>query len=1019
MQNKFKQVTNTKILGAVILWSSIILFVNPSQTLAETHIEDGYIGEDMVWTASSSPYILGTDIDIARGKTLTIENGVEVRADPSLEYAPSILVAGTLDVRGTRANRVNITGLYNISSYEGYLNIDQATVNMAGGIGLTYATGTISTSTITGISEGAGVYVKASALNINGSRIVGNDVGVFVDPVRPVFMVKADDGVGGEGNALVGISGHLAQSVVAVVPSHVVIENSSLVGNAKLNIKNSEETSTVNAIHNWWGSIDGPASSTIIGNVNVSPWLDHDPTLEATSTECCSSVLFIPGLMGSWLYKDVAGTFGTSTNTLWAPNRNDDVRKLFLDTYGSSTDVTIYTGEPIDDVFNIYSVYGSFMKFLDGLVGNKQINEWRSYGYDWRKPIDEVVAGGERKSANATSRETLIDIVNDMALRSPTGKVSIVAHSNGGLVAKALVKKLSEIGKGGLIDNVVTVATPFLGTPSAVSGLLHGDHQSLAGGLLMKSSVARQLGENMSSAYSLLPSRKYFEKVAEPIIRFYSTSTLVNDGSYQNVIDTFSGMFSFINDLFHVRLTPPVTDTSKPIIGNSLLANAGDSVQSSMANFEWPVTLKKWSILGWNKDTPKGLIYSDGEVCQPLLWFKINCKIGLSRDESITSMGDGTVVAPSAAEQGILVNNSRLNVDSKVVSIDLASTSIIEDKNISHANILESSTTQSVIGNILTANSLASLAQLGAVSLGEPNYSREPIKLVISLEGNAELHITDEEGNKTGVDTLSGTSSSSNSSNGAVIPNDTVISYMENIPGSSLLIRENGDLGTYSRVSLPNTFIGMNGSNVPRGYDVTINGGGFGSVALNIEMVQGDNIIEKIVYPDIPISPLSVATTSIVEGHSSSTTSLISSSTLVVDIDGDIVVDANVQPINVGISSNIGNNAISSNNATSSFQSSLTKVKILKVFIQNVIGNDLFATKLLKRLDNIEEKLKQSVLKNGMKDSIKSKKIDVSEDIIKKIFKKLSHKKLKNVSAADKTAYLEIMQAMLDILESK
>src|SRR5262249_21329794 len=157
---------------------------------------------------------------------------------------------------------------------------------------------------------------------------------------------------------------------------------------------------------------------------------------------------------------------------------------------------------------------------------NNTIGQWKAFGYDWRKPIAEVVAGPEQK---ATTTESLIDTVMAMASTSKTGKVTLIAHSNGGLVTKYLVKTLADMGKSDLIDKVISVAVPYLGTPLAIPSLLYGDGNSIAGGLLLKQSVAQKLAANMPSAYSLLPSAEYFAQHLGPTIAYASgSSTPVN-----------------------------------------------------------------------------------------------------------------------------------------------------------------------------------------------------------------------------------------------------------------------------------------------------------------------------------------------------------------------------------------------------------------------------------------------------------------------------------------------------------
>ena len=857
------------------------LLFTPIMVRADTRITDGYLKNGGVWNSAGSPYLIDNDLTVPIGKTLTIGPGV------------------TLNVNGTKDKPVYFSGIYNLNIYYASGTITRANISVVKGVLVDHSSVTISSSTVSGAVNG--VYVKAGKVDMVGSRITGNDYGVYIDPVVPIYLYGYDDPSS-------------AVNVGPLTPSTVNIIGSSLVGNRLAAIKSAEKTSTVAAAYNWWGDIAGPnvsvvaSSSKAIGQVNYAPWLDYDPTIEATSTPCCSSVLFIPGLEGTWLYRDEPSIFGgapliggTSTNTLWAPNRNDDVRKLFLDSNGSSTDASIYSGKPIDNIFNIYSVYGSFMKFMDSLVSAGKIGEWKSFGYDWRKPIAEVVAGLEKK---ATTTESLVAIAEDLASRSRTGKVTIVAHSNGGLVAKYLVKALADASKANLVDGVISVAVPYLGTPAAISALLHGDHQSIAGGLILNPDVARQLGINMASAYSLLPSREYFLHILEPVISFASTTiSELNDGSYARQIASFDDRIGFVDDASGERsATTTSSDTDKPLKGNSLLASKSDALQSVLADFSWPANVYRWSLVGWGLDTPKSLVYMNKEKCLNIFWFKFGCSTVLARREIMTSLGDGTVLAPSAAYSGtaVLADASSSTAISGVVSVDLASTSLAEKKDISHVNILESSTTQTVIKNILigdgltfsgggtasvtNATSSASGFNLNGVSLGEPDYLKEPVRLVVSVDAQASLSVHDEVGNHTGVVATP-----------AGVEDGVVTAYEEKIPGShfSMVSSYGGDINNVvsgaSASSTVSTTISLpdNGQR----YSIAVNGGGFGSFTLDIDRVQGSTTLAHTEFTDIPMTPSSTATTTITLAPDLSVGLAFSTSPMSLDVDGDGTTD--------------------------------------------------------------------------------------------------------------------------------
>jgi len=50
--------------------------------------------------------------------------------------------------------------------------------------------------------------------------------------------------------------------------------------------------------------------------------------------------------------------------------------------------------------------------------------------------------------------------------------------------------------------------------------LLHGYQEALLSGIIVKTSTARTLAENLPAAYNLLPSEKYFYDVATPPVEF-------------------------------------------------------------------------------------------------------------------------------------------------------------------------------------------------------------------------------------------------------------------------------------------------------------------------------------------------------------------------------------------------------------------------------------------------------------------------------------------------------------------
>ena len=77
---------------------------------------------------------------------------------------------------------------------------------------------------------------------------------------------------------------------------------------------------------------------------------------------------------------------------------------------------------------------------MDDLVVNKKIKAWEPYAYDWRQDVQDIVDNGTKYQ---NGNKLLIDTLQSLVDNSRNGKVTIVAHSNGGLIAKSFIKKIT------------------------------------------------------------------------------------------------------------------------------------------------------------------------------------------------------------------------------------------------------------------------------------------------------------------------------------------------------------------------------------------------------------------------------------------------------------------------------------------------------------------------------------------------------------------------------------------------
>ncbi|MEK7560750.1 MAG: hypothetical protein AAB539_02225, partial [Patescibacteria group bacterium] len=173
-----------------------------------------------------------------------------------------------------------------------------------------------------------------------------------------------------------------------------------------------------------------------------------------------------------------------------------------------------------------------------------------------------------------------------------------------------LIDALARDDKSNLIETLILVASPQLGTPKAVPGILHGDEQEIPKkmGFILNKDTARELGENMESAYTLLPSEEYFNRVLDPVIEFDPDADILNQlrGLYGNGVNTAKELHSFLLGDDGLRQEPASSDTDTPnVLKTGLLARA-TSTQSRLDAWIPPPGIAVHQIIGWGLDTIRG-----------------------------------------------------------------------------------------------------------------------------------------------------------------------------------------------------------------------------------------------------------------------------------------------------------------------------------------------------------------------------------------------------------------------------
>ena len=578
-----------------------------------------------------------------------------------------------------------------------------------------------------------------------------------------------------------------------------------------------------------------------------------------------SNVLFLPGTQASRLY--MVNTFQNLERQLWEPSIWTDIPELAMSADGTSVN-TVYTKDIVTDLYDntllggkIKSalgdrteVYTSFARFLDSLVASTTLGmkEWRAYPYDWRyDPMDVVEDGTLTKLADDTVQRVFLGVVlEELAATSATGKVTIVAHSNGGLVAKALMMKLEGEGKADLVDQLIMIGTPQWGTPISVGAMLHGDNQNFGAGLIAYAPEVCAAAATMPDLYALLPSKRYFERVAEPV------ATFKNQGmsapfyqAFPNGIASFMDLSEFVTNALGLNVL--VKDRS-PLnipfaLSPSLLARA-EATHDLLDNWMPPQGLKVSAIAGWGQLTVYSYEYSEhvGHTFCLNVFQGFSCRAEPSflHTAKVTEDGDGTVVSPSAV--GDIANMWYFNAGRYKAD---------QKGDISHKRITSAIPIQSTIFDLFRSQPIAHDYMSDLKPLGN-----ETALTIVSAHSPINLLITNALAQKAGIIPLPEI--------------DGIYFALQDIPGSAVV------------TSGEEKFVYL-----PAGSAYSIEATGYASGPATIEVSQVDALGETTATTAIADIPVTASTT-----ISLSVDATGAPSATAIDFDDDDVTDITITP---------------------------------------------------------------------------------------------------------------------------
>lgn len=572
-------------------------------------------------------------------------------------------------------------------------------------------------------------------------------------------------------------------------------------------------------------------------------------SLNGSSTPLVSNVLFLPGIKGSRLFQKrplCSGLLDECDLQQWLPFNSLFAENLFLNDSGTSIE-------------NIYAKEGSLLlsvlgtRFYESFIedmGEAQASgmygtgwQWRAVPYDWRLSLPDIISKGVERDGRiyygeATSTPYIEQTLRALASSSPTGKVTIVAHSNGGLVAKALMQKLGDAEASALVDKIVLVAVPQSGAPRALGALLFGDKEGLPDtsglpNLIMTEATAREFARNSPMAYHLLPSARYFTgEDSQPLLSFSDASRYQKEhDSYGNSIDSWDELRAYGADVNATRPIPSRDEIFIPNILNSSLLSYADAAREEVDAWAPPSGIQVYEVAGWGRETISGIQFD--EITHVVLGRTIASDP--SHEPVFTHKGDGTVPSRSAQLIPSSLNTKKLWVN-------------LEDTKYDHGNIFEMPAIRALLSHTIQGTEFSD----SSITTEEPTSSHST--LVFTLHSPLTLELTDADGNSEGL-TKEG------------------ISHDE-IPGAS-----HGELGEVKYVITP----------VGGEYELNMHGKARGVFTLNISEERDERVIATSSIAYVPTTEHTVATLSIKGG-------IENISALRIDEDGDGAVDMSIEP---------------------------------------------------------------------------------------------------------------------------
>jgi len=202
-------------------------------------------------------------------------------------------------------------------------------------------------------------------------------------------------------------------------------------------------------------------------------------------------IIFVHGIQGAWLKNQYPVDY--QDEIYWTGVLKKKFDKLHLSALNSTVDKDINTF-----IFPHQAVPMIYESIVEELRSEATEQSY-VFTYDWRK--DNRLAA--EKLGEFIQQVLERARIHTKAGQSAPDKVTLVGHSMGGLVIKWFMLKVLTKAERSLVDNIITIATPYRGSLKAVEAILPGARRFF--GMEAQKNM-RKASRTLPGVYQLLPT---------------------------------------------------------------------------------------------------------------------------------------------------------------------------------------------------------------------------------------------------------------------------------------------------------------------------------------------------------------------------------------------------------------------------------------------------------------------------------------------------------------------------------